>query len=209
MPELRVYLTLENLQRQFAAYLSSPVPARGYVPLEGMNSLLVEVAPGLVIERVIDLALKTVPSIEPGILAVERQFGVLELHSRDADALEKGGQAILKWLKAKAEDQLKPQLLFSDIIEDITDQHAVIINRSSQANMLLPGQSLLLLECAPALFGAFLANEVEKAAPDCSLVECRMIGASGRVYVAGETASLKKALVHVKKAIAAIPGRSG
>lgn len=209
MPELRVYLTLDGLQRQFAAYLSSPVPARGYVPLEGMHSLIVEVAPGLVIERVIDLALKSVPSLEPGILAVERQFGVLELHSEDRRALDRGGRAILKWLKAKPEDQLKPQVLFSEIIEDVTDQHAVIINRSKQANMILPGQSLLLIECVPALFGAFIANEAERVQPGNSLVECRMIGASGRVYMAGEADALRETLAHVAGAVAAIPGRAG
>lgn len=208
MPELRVYLTLNGLQRQFAAYLSSPVPARGYVPLEGMHSLIVEVAPGLVIERVIDLALKSVPSLEPGILAVERQFGVLELHSVDRRALDRGGRAILKWLKAKPEDQLKPQVLFSEIIEDITDQHAVIVNRSKQANMILPGQSLLLIECVPALFGAFIANEAERVQPGNSLVECRMIGASGRVYMAGEADALRETLAHVADAVAAIPGRA-
>jgi len=208
MPELRVYLTLNGLQRQFAAYLSSPVPARGYVPLEGMHSLIVEVAPGLVIERVIDLALKSVPSLEPGILAIERQFGVLELHSVDRRALDRGGRAILKWLKAKPEDQLKPQVLFSEIIEDITDQHAVIVNRSKQANMILPGQSLLLIECVPALFGAFIANEAERVQPGNSLVECRMIGASGRVYMAGEADALRETLAHVADAVAAIPGRA-
>ena len=208
MPELRVYLMLEGLQRQFAAYLSSPVPARGYVPLEGMHSLIVEVAPGLAIERVIDLALKSVPSLEPGILAVERQFGVLELHSEDREALDRGGRAILEWLGAKPEDQLKPRLLFSDIIEDVTDQHAVIVNRSRQANMILPGQSLLLIECVPALFAAFIANEAERAEPAISLVECRMIGASGRLYMAGEADALRAVLDRVGKAVGALPGRT-
>ena len=81
--ELRVYLTLTDLQRQFASWMSSPVGARGYVPLQGTHSLLIEIAPGLSIQRVIDLALKAEPSLEPGILAVERQFGILELHSHD------------------------------------------------------------------------------------------------------------------------------
>ena len=83
--ELRVYLLIEDLRPQFAAYMGTPTRARGYPPLEGSTSLIIEVAPGLAIERVIDLALKSVPSVEPGILFVERQFGVLELHSYDLD----------------------------------------------------------------------------------------------------------------------------
>jgi len=206
--ELRVYLTLTDLQRQFASWMSSPVGARGYVPLQGTNSLLIEIAPGLSIQRVIDLALKAEPSLEPGILAVERQFGILELHSHDRAALERGGQAILDWLGAKPEDQLRPQLLYSDILENVTDQHAVLINRTRQASMLLPGQNMLLMEVAPALFGAHMANEAEKVAPDVTLVECSMIGASGRMYLSGSVESLEKAKAHIEKSLAAIGGRS-
>lgn len=206
--ELRVYLTLTDLQRQFASWMSSPVGARGYVPLQGTNSLLIEIAPGLSIQRVIDLALKAEPSLEPGILAVERQFGILELHSHDRAALERGGQAILDWLGAKPEDQLRPQLLYSDILENVTDQHAVLINRTRQASMLLPDQNMLLMEVAPALFGAHMANEAEKVAPDVTLVECSMIGASGRMYLSGSVESLEKAKAHIEKSLAAIGGRA-
>lgn len=206
--ELRVYLTLTDLQRQFASWMSSPVGARGYVPLQGTNSLLIEIAPGLSIQRVIDLALKAEPSLEPGILAVERQFGILELHSHDRAALERGGQAILDWLGAQPEDQLRPQLLYSDILENVTDQHAVLINRTRQASMLLPGQNMLLMEVAPALFGAYMANEAEKVAPDVTLVECSMIGASGRMYLSGSVESLEKAKAHIEKSLSEIGGRA-
>jgi len=77
MSSLRVYLRIDRLQRQFAAYMATPVRARGYIPLEGMHALIVEIAPALAIHRVIDLALKSVPEVEPGLLFVERQFGIL------------------------------------------------------------------------------------------------------------------------------------
>jgi len=205
--ELRVCLTLTDLQPQFASWMSSPVGARGYVAMQGMHALLVEIAPGLAIQRIVDRALKQEPGLEPGILAVERQFGVLELHGRDEAALERARAAILDGLGAKASEQLRPQLLYSDIIEDITDQHAVLINRTRQANMVLPGQSLLLMEVAPALYGAYMGNEAEKAAPDLTLVECSMIGASGRLYLAGPTASLHKAQARVERLLADAEGR--
>jgi hypothetical protein len=205
--ELRVYLTLSDLQPQFASWMSSPVGARGYVALQGTHALLVEIAPGLSIQRVIDLALKAEPSLEPGILAVERQFGILELHSHDRAALERGGQAILDWLGAQPEDQLRPQLLYSDILKNVTDQHAVLMNRTRQASMVLPGQNMLLMEVAPALFGAHMANEAEKIAPDLTLVECSMIGASGRMYLSGSMASLEKAKAHIEKSLTVIAGR--
>ena len=95
-PELRVYLPIQDLQPQFAAYLGTPTRARGYPPYAGQHALIVEVAPGLAIERVTDLALKAVPDVEPGILFVERQFGVLEVHSdATCEEVQAAGQAIL------------------------------------------------------------------------------------------------------------------
>ena len=208
MTELRVYLMIERLGRQFAAYLASPTRARGYVPVEGMHSLIVEIAPALAIHRIVDLALKSVPDAEPGMLYVERQFGILELHDTDLDRLKSAGEAVLAGIGAKSTDQLKPQVLFSDIIDDVTDQHAVILNRNREASMVLPGQSLLVVEMVPALFAAVAANEAEKEAPSTTLVDCQMIGASGRLFIAGERSDLERAGRCIMKVLAALPGRS-
>ena len=205
--ELRVYLTLDPLQRQFASYLSSPTAGRGYVPLEGMSSLILEIAPGLAIERVTDTALKAAPELEPGLLVVERQFGVLEVHGNDPADLDEAGRAILDSLGLRAEDQLKPQILVMDVVDDITDRHAIIINRNKQASMVLPGESLLLLELVPALFASYAANEAEKVAPGVRLVDVRMIGASGRLYLAGTPQDVRIAAEHIKAILAAVPGR--
>ena len=208
MAELRVYLQIENLRRQFAAYMCTPVRARGYVPIEGMHSLIVEIAPALAIHRIIDLALKSVPKTEPGILFVERQFGILELHSRDLSDIEQAGQAILTGIGAKAKDQLKPRILYTDLVETVTDQHAVILNRNREASMILPGESLVLIEMTPALFAAAAANEAEKVAPENTLVDVQMIGASGRVFISGEADSLARARDHMIGVLEAVAGRS-
>jgi hypothetical protein len=205
--ELRVYLPIAGLRPQFAAYLGTPTRARGYPPLEGDHALIVEVAPGLAIERVTDLALRAAPATEPGILFVERQFGVLEIHARDAADVEKAGQAILDGIGQVPADQLAPRLLYSDVIEDVTDQQAVVINRSRQASMLLPGQSLLICEMAPALFAAVAANEAERVAPENTLVDVTMIGASGRVYIAGSTEAVSRARGAIEELLAGIEGR--
>lgn len=206
-PELRVYLLLEDLQRQFAAYLGTPTRARGYPPFEGQHSLIVEVAPGLAIERVTDLALRAVPSVEPGILFVERQFGVLEVHGADLEDVRRAGSAILDGLGAKATDQLRPRVLYSDVIEDVTDQHAVIINRNRQASMLMPGQTLLVYEMTPALFATVAANSAEKVAPDVTLVDVSMIGAAGRVYMAGSTEDVLRARDEITRVLHEVEGR--
>jgi hypothetical protein len=206
-PELRVYLPLVDLQPQFAAYLGTPTRARGYPPFAGQHALIIEVAPGLAIERVTDLALRSVPGIEPGILFVERQFGVLEVHADSMDDVMRAGQAVLDGIGAEAEQQLRPRILYADVIEDVTDQHAVIINRNRQASMLLPGDSLLVFEMTPALFAAMAANEAEKASPDITLVDVQMIGAAGRVYIGGRTEAVERARDAITQALVAVVGR--
>jgi hypothetical protein len=207
MTELRVYLPLADLQPQFAAYMATPTRARGYPPFEGEHSLIIEVAPALAIHRIVDLALKAAPDLEPGLLYVERQFGVLELHARDADVVMGAGEAILRGIGAKAAQQLKPETLYTDIIEEIADQHAIILNRTREASMILPGQSLLVYEMVPALFAAMAANEAEKVAKGATLIDLQMIGASGRVFMAGESEDLKLAQTRIGEALAAITGR--
>jgi hypothetical protein len=205
--DLRVYLPIRDLQPQFAAYLGTPTRARGYPPYAGQHALIVEVAPGLAIERVTDLALKAVPDVDPGILFVERQFGVLEVHSAEAADVERAGEAILRGIGARAGDQLRPQVLYRDVIEDLSDQHAIIVNRTRQASMVMPGQTLLVCEMTPALFAAVAANEAEKAAPDLTLVDVSMIGAAGRLYLAGESDSISTALAAIDRVLGTIEGR--
>lgn len=205
--ELRVYLMVEDLQQQFAAYLGTPTRARGYPPFVGDHALIIEVAPALAIERVIDLALRAVPSVEPGILFVERQFGVLELHGRSLEDVVAAGQAVLAGTGSSASDQLRPRVLYHDIIEDITDQHAVIINRNRQGSMVMPGESLLVYEMTPALFAAVAANEAERAAPSITVVDVQMIGAAGRIYLSGALDDVRTARDRITAVLQAIEGR--
>jgi hypothetical protein len=208
MTELRVYLLIESLARQFAAYMSTPTRARGYPPLEGEHSLIIEVAPALAIHRICDLALKSAPDMEPGLLYVERQYGLLELHSADLDALKRVGEVVLKGIGSKATDQLKPRTHFADIIDNVADQHAIILNRTREASMLLPGKSLLLYELEPALFATVAANEAEKAAPGITLVDVQMIGATGRLFLSGSTADCTLARDRIDAVLGKIEGRA-
>jgi hypothetical protein len=205
--QLRVYLPIPDLAAQFAAYLGTPTRARGYPPIAGDSALIVEVAPALAIERVIDLALKAVPEVEPGIHFVERQFGVLEVHAADPDAVQRAGQAILDGIGAHADDALRPRVTYVGVIDDVTDQHAVIINRNREASMLLPGQTLLVLELTPALFAAAAANAAERVAPALTLISVSMIGVAGRLYLAGEMSDIVRAREEISRVLDAITGR--
>lgn len=208
MTELRVYLPIEDLQPQFAAYLSSPLRARAYPPFRGQNSLIIEVAPALSIHRITDLALKEAPDMEPGILFTERQFGLLELHADDMADLESAGRAILKGIGAKPTDQLAPKILYHDIIEDLSDQHAIILNRSRDGSILVPGVALLIYEMTPALFACVAANEAEKAAPGATLNDVQMMGATGRIFMSGRLEEMKLARDRITEVLEKIKGRS-
>ncbi len=207
MTELRVYLPIEDLQPQFAAYLSSPTRARAYPPFKGQNSLIIEVAPALSIHRITDLALKVAPDLEPGILFTERQFGLLELHADTTEEIDVAGKAILDGIGAKASDQLAPKVLYHDIIEDLSDQHAIILNRSRDGSILVPGVALLIYEMSPALFACVAANEAEKAAPGLTINDVQMMGATGRIFMSGGLEDVTVARDRITEVLEGIEGR--
>ncbi len=93
------------------------------------------------------------------------------------------------------------------MIEDVTDQHAVIINRNRQAQMVLPGETLLVHEVTPALFAAVAANEAERAAPDVALVDVSMIGVAGRIYLSGQTQDVLVAQEQIAAVLGSVEGR--
>ena len=207
MTELRVYLPIEDLQPQFSAWLSSPTRARAYPPFKGQNSLIIEVAPALSIHKIADLALKAAPDMEPGLLFTERQFGLLELHADKMSDLDAAGNAILSGIGASASDQLSPKILYHEIIEDLADQHALILNRSRDGSILMPGVSLLIYEMTPALFACVAANEAEKVAPNATINDVQMMGASGRIFMSGTLDEMKIARDRITEILSNIKGR--
>jgi hypothetical protein len=132
---------------------------------------------------------------------------VLEVHSADLDEVTAAGQAILAGIGAAASDQLRPRILYQDVIEDVTDQHAVIVNRTREASMLLPGDTLLVYEVTPALFAAVAANEAERAAPGNTLVDVSMIGAAGRLYISGSREGTAAARTAITELLHNVEGR--
>ena len=207
MTELRVYLPIEDLQPQFSAWLSSPTRARAYPPFKGQNSLIIEVAPALSIHKIADLALKAAPDMEPGLLFTERQFGLLELHADKMSDLDAAGNAILSGIGASASDQLSPKILYHEIIEELADQHALILNRSRDGSILIPGVSLLIYEMTPALFACVAANEAEKVAPNATINDVQMMGASGRIFMSGTLDEMKIARDRITEILLTIKGR--
>ena len=205
MAELRCYVFLDSLQPQHASFLGTV--AQGFLPVPGQASLFVEVAPGMDIMRVTDVALKAT-NVRPGMLIIERLYGMLELHSDSQADVRQAGQAILEALELKEEDRIKPEVVSSQVIRNISDYHTQLINRTRHGNMIVPGQSLFVLEVTPAGYAAIAANEAEKAA-EINILEVRAFGSFGRVYLGGEEKDIDVAYRAAEQAITDIAGRPG
>jgi ethanolamine utilization microcompartment shell protein EutS len=187
--ELRSFIFIDQLQPQTMCYLGSWI--KGRLPRLNMAAQVIEVAPGVDIEQLTDVALKH-DDVQAGILIVERQFGYLEIHSRSAAAVRSAGAAVLDAIDASAADATAPQILASKVISRIDGQHAFLINRNKVGSMLLPGESLFVLELQPASYAILATNEAEKAA-EIKVVDYRMVGATGRVYLSGSESNVRAA----------------
>ncbi len=189
MSSLRSYCFLDRLQPQTMSFLGAV--ARGCLPRMNDAAMIVEVAPGLDAEWLTDVVLKQT-DVKPGVLVVERQFGYLEFHGRDASSVQAAGQAVLEALGVSARDLPRPEVQASHRIDRVDELHSFLVNRNRSGSMLLPGDALFILEVAPAATALLLANEAEKAA-DVNLVDCRFMGASGRLYFSGSQSAVEAA----------------
>jgi len=202
--ELRTHIFLDSLQPQLASFIGKT--ARGFLPIPEMASLFIEIAPGIAINRVTDVALKA-NNVQPAVLVVERAFGLLELHAEDKGEVMAAGAAVLDGLGLKETDRLKPKVVSNQIIRSIEPYQAQLINRNSQGMMILPGQSLFILETQPAGYITLAANEAEKAA-DISLVHVRPFGAFGRLWLCGSESEIDSAAEAALNALQRVKGKA-
>jgi len=200
--ELRGFSFLDNLQPQYAAFLGTI--AQGFLPLAGDASLYVEISPGIEINRITDIALKAT-KVKPGMQIVERYFGLLEVHSPDQAEVRAAGEAILDQIGHVETDRIKPRIASSQIIRRIDDHQAQLINRMRHGQMIIPGQTLYVLEMEPASYAPLAANEAEKAA-EINVLEVRSFGSLGRVYLGGEEGDID---VGWRAAVDALEGLEG
>ena len=200
--DLRSFVFLDSLQPQYAAFIGTT--AQGFLPLAHDASLFVEIAPGIEINRITDIALKS-NRVKPGMQIVERYYGLLEIHSPDQAEARGAGAAILDAIDLQESDRIKPKILSSQIVRRLDDHQVQLINRMRHGNMIIPGQTLYVLECEPAAYAALAANEAEKAA-EINVLEVRAFGSMGRVYLGGEERDID---VGWRAAVAALEGLEG
>ncbi|HVT50947.1 MAG TPA: BMC domain-containing protein [Dongiaceae bacterium] len=202
MADLRSFIFIDQMQPQTLCYMASWM--RGRLPRTNMAAQIIEVAPGLDIEPLTDVALKHA-DVGGGILVVERQFGYLEFHSRSTSSVKAAAQAVLHELETDESKAVKPQVLAAKIVTRVDPVHAFLINRNKMGSMILPGESLFVLEMQPASYAILAANEAEKAA-EIKIVDYRMIGATGRVYLSGEESDVRMGARAAEQAIRSLEG---
>jgi hypothetical protein len=202
--ELRSYVYLDSLQPQHAAYMGTV--ASGFLPLPGDTSLWIEITPGIEINRIMDVALKSAV-VRPAVQFVERLFGLMEVHSSSQADVQAASRAILNALGVRREDCFRPNVVSSQVIRNIDAHQAQLINRMARGQMLLAGQALYVMEVQPAAYAALAANEAEKAA-FINILEVQAVGAFGRLYLGGEEQDIMAAMRAVISSMENTPGRA-
>ena len=200
--QLRTFSYIDILQPQFTGFLQTVAP--GFMPLEQQAALFVEIAPGIAINSITDIALKKTQAI-PGMQIVERAFGLLELHHFDQGQIREAGRVILDYLGLREEDRLKPRIVSREIITGLEGYQSMLINRMRHGNMIGENEALYILEMQPAGYAAIATNEAEKASP-INVLEFMSFGAFGRVWLGGPEENIREA---AKAAEACLTGLSG
>jgi hypothetical protein len=202
---LRCYCYIDRMQAQFAAFIGTVT--QGDLPTEGMAALYVEMAPGNEVFRVVDIAVKATEA-RPGAQIVEREFGMFEVHSmRQAEVIE-AGNMVLSRLGLRIEDRIKPQIASIQVITRIDPYQAQLLNRFRRGSMLVPGETLLVVECAPAAYINYACNEAEKRA-NIKLIHVSSVGRFGRMWLSGSEAEIVTARDASVRALESLEGVSG
>ncbi|WP_178861421.1 BMC domain-containing protein [Thiomicrorhabdus cannonii] len=190
MIELRTYVFLDSLQPQLASYMATA--SMGFLPVPGDSCLWVEVAPGMAVHRLSDIALKA-SNVRLAQQIVERAYGSTVIHHRDQSDVLESGRHILKHLNTHEFDRQQCVVMWSEVIRGVTADHATLINRDNRkGSMIMPGQSMFIMETEPAGYIIYAANEAEKAA-NVTLVEARAVGAYGRLLMSGKEDDINEA----------------
>ena len=203
--QLRAYCYLDRMQPQFAAFVGTIT--QGDLPVEGMASLYVEMAPGNEVFRVVDIAVKATEA-KPGAQVVEREFGMFEVHSLNQSAVIESGKIVLDRLGLKQEERIKPKVYSSNLITRIDPYQTQLMNRWRRGSMLVPNETLFVLEVAPAAYITYAANEAEKRA-NIKLIHLSSVGRFGRMWMSGSEAEMVTARDAAIQALDAIQGVEG
>ena len=202
---LRCYCFLDRMQAQYAAFVGTIT--QGDLPVEGMAALYVEMSPGNEVFRIVDIAVKATEA-RPGAQIVEREFGMFEVHSLNQAAVIEAGRVVLDRLGMTVEQRIRPQIASIQVITNVDPYQAQLLNRFRRGSMLVPGETMLVLECAPAAYINYACNEAEKKA-NIRLVHVSSVGRFGRMWLSGSESEILTARDAAVQALESLEGIEG
>lgn len=202
---LRCYSYLDRMQPQYAAFVGTIT--QGDLPTEGMAALYIEMAPGNEAFRMVDIAVKATKA-RPGAQLVEREFGMFEVHSPDQAEVLEAGRIVLDRLGLSVQDRVRPIIASVQVITNVDPYQAQLLNRFRRGSMLVPGESILVLECAPAAYINLACNEAGKSA-SIKLLHVSSVGRFGRMWLSGSEAEIVSARNAAVKALESLDGKPG
>jgi hypothetical protein len=202
---LRCYCYLDRMQPQFASFVGTVT--QGDLPTEGMAALYVEMSPGNEVFRMVDIAVKATEA-RPGAQIVEREFGMFEIHSLYQAAVIESGNIVLNRLGLSVADRIKPEVVSTQVITRVDPYQAQLLNRFRRGSMLVAGETMLVLECAPAAYINIACNEAEKTAT-IKLIHVSSVGRFGRMWLSGTEAEIMTAKNAAVQALENLEGRKG
>ena len=203
--QLRCYSYLDRMQPQYAAFVGTIT--QGDLPTEGMAALYVEMAPGNEVFRMVDIAVKATEA-KPGAQLVEREFGMFEMHSRSQAEVLEAGRVVLDRIGLQVTDRLRPEIASVQIITNVDPYQAQLLNRFRRGSMLVPSETMLVLEVAPAAYINYACNEAEKGAT-IKILHVSSVGRFGRMWLSGTEAEILTARDRAIQALEGVEGRSG
>jgi hypothetical protein len=114
---------------------------------------------------------------------------MMQVHHEDQGEVRAAGDAVLTASGLKETDRARCAILQNKILRSVEQDHAISFTGLAWGNMVLAGDSVLIMEAEPAAYLSIACNEALKAA-DVKLIDLRVFGATGRLIMAGSEAQI-------------------
>lgn len=190
MAELNSFIKIDRLQPKTAKYLSklslgSEVPANCSVALLHITSV-----PDA--EKALDILL-TSANVTPNVCVFDGRGGWLGIHAVLADELHIAIEQVMNELNLSFSTTKQAKPPSHQLISKITKEHADIIGKRCKGHKITAGDSLMIVDVIPAVHTLVAVNEAEKNA-DIEVVDYKITGSSGRLYLSGCDTNVRCAL---------------
>ena len=163
MAELRCYVFLDSLQPQYASFLGTV--AQGFLPDAGAGVAVRRDRAGHGHHARHRRRAQGDRRASPGCSSSSASTACSRSTPTRRPTSAQAGRAILEAARPEGGGpRSSREIVASQVIRNISPYHTQLINRTRHGDMILPGQTLYVMECAPAGYAALAANEAEKAA---------------------------------------------